>query len=90
MTVMDATTDASAGQPTPSEPTHPARRRGRRRIDLDGPVPLEVQTIKEYRIDDDARRTVGYLRRIVNQRRIPDDARLTIEGDRITIEWADQ
>ena len=45
---------------------------------------------KAYRLGDDARRTVGYLRRIVNQRHIPDAARVTIDGDRITVEWADE
>jgi hypothetical protein len=45
--------------------------------------------IKAYRLGDDARRTVGYLRRIVNQRNIPDEARVAIDGERITIEWAD-
>lgn len=90
MTVMDATTDTGA-HPTPSVSTaQPARRRGRRRLDADGSLRLEAQTIKAYRLGDDARRTIGYLRRIVNQRHLPDDARVTIDGDRITIEWADE
>jgi hypothetical protein len=66
------------------------RRRGRRPLtDADGTVRLEAQTIKAYTLGDDARRTVGYLRRIVNQRHIPDEARVAIDGERVTIEWAD-
>jgi hypothetical protein len=33
--------------------------------------------------------STSYLRRIVNQRHIPDEAQVAIDGDRITIEWAD-
>jgi hypothetical protein len=75
--------------------THPPmiRRSGRprgRRQATDIALRLEVQTIKAYRLGDETRRTVGYLRRIVNQRRIPDDARVAIDGERITIEWSDE
>jgi hypothetical protein len=77
--------------PSVSTPLRPGRRRGRRPLsDADGALCLEAQTIKAYRLGDEARRTVGYLRRIVNQRRIPDEARVAIDGERITIEWADE
>jgi hypothetical protein len=90
MTVLDPKVDSGAQPPTaPTEPAVPIRRRGRRRLDPDGALRLEAQTIKAYRLGDDARRTVGYLRRIVNQRHIPDDARVTIDGERITVEWSD-
>ena len=59
MTVMDATTDTGA-HPTPSlSAVQPARRRGRRRVDFDGSLRREAQTIKAYRLGDDARRSVG-------------------------------
>jgi hypothetical protein len=90
MTVMDTATDTGAHQPGPTGGAGPVRRRGRRRLDPDGALRLEAQTIKAYRLGDDARRTVGYLRRIVNQRHIPDTARVTIDGDRLTVEWADE
>lgn len=90
MTVMDATTDTSVHHLSADGDAQRARRRGPRRLDANGTVPLEAQTIKAYRLGDEARRTVGYLRRIVNQRRIPDEARLTIEGECLTIEWADE
>jgi hypothetical protein len=88
---MDAPTD-TIPTPLPPVPTpsRAGRRRGRRPLsDADGALRLEAQTIKAYRLGDEARRTVGYLRRIVNQRHIPDEARVTIDGERITIEWAD-
>jgi hypothetical protein len=90
MTITDATTDTGANPAPTVTAVQPARRRGRRRVDSDGSLRLEAQTIKAYRLGDDARRTVGYLRRIVNQRHLPDGARVTIDGDRITIEWADE
>jgi hypothetical protein len=89
MTVIDTATDTGARQAAPTDGAEPVRRRGRRRLGPDGALRLEAQTIKVYRLGDDARRTVGYLRRIVNQRQIPDEARVDIDGDRIAIEWAD-
>jgi hypothetical protein len=89
MTPTDAPIETDAHPPAATDPPQPARRRGRRRLDPDGTLRLEAQTIKAYRLGDDGRRTVGYLRRIVNQRHIPDEARVTIDGDRITVEWAD-
>jgi hypothetical protein len=50
---------------------------------------LDVQTVKSYRIGDDARRTVGYLRLILNQRGVPEDARVRIDGEVIAIEWSE-
>ena len=91
MTVLDTPAD-TPGADLPAAPpaARPAPRRGRRRVtDADGTLRLEAQTIKAYRLGDEARRTVGYLRRIVNQRHIPDEARVTVDGERITIEWAD-
>jgi hypothetical protein len=42
-----------------------------------------------YRIADEGRRTVGQLRLILNQRRLPDEARVAFDGDRIIIQWAE-
>jgi hypothetical protein len=93
MTVLDTPTSASSTEAvatSPSSMSRPPLRRGRRRLtDGDGALRLDAQTIKAYRLGDEARRTVGYLRRIVNQRHIPDEARVTVDGERITIEWAD-
>ncbi|HXA30098.1 MAG TPA: hypothetical protein VN193_15260 [Candidatus Angelobacter sp.] len=93
MTVLDTPTETAAtaqAADVPGVAPAPRRRRGRRSLgEADGTLRLEAQTIKAYRLGDDARRTVGYLRRIVNQRHIPDEARVAIDGERITIEWAD-
>lgn len=92
MTVLDTPTGPPAEAPAIPAPAEarPGRRRGRRpSTDLDGVLRLEAQTTKSYRLGDDARRTVGYLRRIVNQRHIPDAAQVAIDGDRIIIEWTD-
>ena len=92
MTVLDTATGVSADAEATlsASAPHPGPRRGRRRLsDGDGALRLEAQTIKAYRLGDEARRTVGYLRRILNQRHIPDEARVVIDGERITIEWAD-
>jgi len=92
MTVLDTPTAPSTEGPVIAPPAEArlGRRRGRRpATDADGALRLEAQTTKAYRLGDDARRTVGYLRRIVNQRHIPDAGQVAIDGDRITIEWAD-
>lgn len=93
MTVLDTSAAAPTAEPAATPPAttvHPAPRRGRRpRTEVDGALRLEAQTIKAYRLGDESRRTVGYLRRIVNQRHVPDDARVTVDAERITIEWAD-
>ncbi len=93
MTVLDtpaAHPDPEAAAPPPAAPARPSPRRGRRpRTDPDSTLRLEAQTLKSYRLGDDSRRTVGYLRRIVNQRHVPDEARVTVDAERITIEWAD-
>jgi hypothetical protein len=93
MTVSDTPTETAAtaqAADVPGAAPAPRRRRGRQPLgEADGTLRLEAQTIKAYRLGDDARRTVGYLRRIVNQRHIPDEARVAIDGERITIEWAD-
>ncbi len=93
MTVLDtqaAPLTAELPATTPAPMPRPTPRRGRRpRADAADALRLEAQTIKAYRLADESRRTVGYLRRIVNQRHIPDDARITVDGERITIEWAD-
>jgi hypothetical protein len=93
MTVLDtaaADQGHEAAATPPATTTRPSPRRGRRpRTDADGALRLEAQTIKAYRLGDESRRTVGYLRRIVNQRHVPDEARVTVDAERITIEWAD-
>jgi hypothetical protein len=69
------------------------RRRGRplgqRLAHAEDGAGVEVQTTKSYRIADDSHRTVGQIRLILNQRRLPDKARVAFDGDRITIEWTD-
>jgi hypothetical protein len=92
MTVLDtpSTRQMESGAVSGPPALRPGPRRGRRpATEADGTLRLEAQTMKAYRLGDEARRTVGYLRRIVNQRHIPDDARVTVDGERITIEWAD-
>jgi hypothetical protein len=69
--------------------TEEPRRRGRPRGQRAGVGGLQVQTTKSYRLMDESHRTVGQLRQILGQRRLPDDARVTFDGDRITIEWSD-
>jgi hypothetical protein len=91
MTVLETPTEPTqqAPIPAPGAAPSPRRRRGRRPLsETDGTLRLEAQTIKAYQLGDDTRRTVGYLRRIVNQRHIPDEAKVSIDGDRITVEWA--
>jgi hypothetical protein len=86
MTILDTPTSAPAAEAEaalPASAPRPGPRRDRRRLsDGDGALRLEAQTIKAYRLGDEARRTVGYLRRIVNQRHIPDEARApsTVSG----------
>ena len=92
MTALDTPAGESSSESTAASPALPPRhpRRGRRpHSDADGALRLEAQTVKAYRLADESRRTVGYLRRIVNQRHIPDEARVTVDGERITVEWAD-
>ena len=72
-----------------AQPPHIAGpRRGRRRGA--GGLALEGRTSTAYALRDDARRTLGYLRRIVGQSHIPDHATVAIDSDRITIEWEDR
>jgi hypothetical protein len=60
----------------------------RRRRHANG-ITLEGRTTTAYPLRDESRRTLGYLRRIVGQNHIPDHATVTVETDRITIEWED-
>jgi hypothetical protein len=80
---------AGLESPAPESPRRRGRPRGQRLSNLDGRSGIEVQTIKSYRIADESHRTVGQLRLILNQRRLPDEARVAFDGDRITIEWAE-
>jgi hypothetical protein len=80
---------AEADAPAPETPRRRGRPRGQRPHSPDGDTGVEVQTIKSYRIPDESHRTVGQLRLILNQRRLPDEARVTFDGDRITIERAE-
>jgi hypothetical protein len=50
---------------------------------------LEGQTTKSYALGDGSQRSIRYLRQVVNQRQIPDEATVAIEGGRITIEWSE-
>jgi hypothetical protein len=94
MTVLDTPAPAPTAEPAATPPAttvRPTPRRGRRpRTEADGALRLEAQTIKAYRLGDESRRTVGYLRRVVNQRHVPDEARVTVDAERITIEWEEQ
>jgi hypothetical protein len=49
---------------------------------------MQVQTTTSYRLTDDSRRTVGPYRQLLNHRHLSDDARVVVDGDRISIEWA--
>jgi hypothetical protein len=60
-----------------------AAQRGRRGLRLEG------RTATSYPLRDETRRTVGYLRLIVGQAHIPDEATVAVDVDRITIEWDD-
>lgn len=81
-----------ATAPERSMPEAAPRRRGRPR-GATGREPdtlrLEGQTTKSYALGGSGQGTVRYLRLIVNQRQIPDDATVAIEGGRITIEWSE-
>jgi hypothetical protein len=58
-------------------------RRGR------GAPRLEGSTTTSYPLRDETRRTIHYLRLIVGQPHIPDTATVSVDSDRITIEWDD-
>ncbi len=91
------TTAPSTAVPPPSGERRPASdvritspettrraRRGRRSA-----VPLQSRTSTAYALRDDARRTVGYLRLVLGQSHISDSAAVSVDADRITIEWED-
>lgn len=84
---------AAAPGVTPALPEggRAGRPRGRRprSSEVDGALRLETQTTKTYRLGDDGRRTAGYLRLILNQRHVPDEARVTIDAERLTVEWSE-
>lgn len=48
---------------------------------------LGGHTIKNYRLGDDAANTVSRLRRIFNQKTLPDDATVALAEQSVTIEW---
>jgi len=50
---------------------------------------LEGRTTTSYTLRDDERRTIRYLRLVVGQAHIPDEATVAVDVDRITIEWDD-
>ena len=52
-------------------------------------VRLEGRTTTSYPLRDDGRRTVRYLRLVIGQAHIPDEATVAVDVDRITIEWDD-
>lgn len=81
---------AGPDTPTPETPRRRGRPRGQRLPNPHGSSGVEVQTTKSYRIADESHRAVGQLRLILNQRRLPEEARVTFDGDRIIIiEWAE-
>jgi hypothetical protein len=82
---MAAESEAAA----PETPRRRGRPPGHRLLSTDSRTGIEVQTTKSYRIADERHRTVRQLRLILNQRRVPDEARVAFDGDRITLEWAD-
>jgi hypothetical protein len=71
--------------PAGGSPEDAARAPRRRRTGMR----LEGRTTTSYPLRDDARRTVGYLRLVVGQAHIPDEANVAVDVDRITIEWDD-
>jgi hypothetical protein len=85
--VADTAVVAEPDTTPPETPRRRGRPRGQRPLSPDGGAGVEVQTTKSYRIADETHRTVGQLRLILNQRRLPDEARVAFDGDRITIEW---
>lgn len=83
-------TPSISSPPAGTAPAEVTRRRGRPRGPArPGDLRLEGHTTKSYALGDDAQRTVRYLRRIVNQRHVPDDATVAIGEGRITIEWSE-
>jgi hypothetical protein len=80
---------AEQDAPGPETQRRRGRPRGQRPVRPDDATGIEVQTTKSYRIADESHRTVGQLRLILNQRRLPDGARVALDGDRITIEWTE-
>jgi hypothetical protein len=94
-TPMADETRTTSADPAASAPPHAAaasKRRGRPRGAASGTADslrLEGQTTKSYALGDGSQRTIRYLRLVVNQRQIPDDATVAIESDRITIEWSE-
>jgi len=80
---------AGPESPAPETPRRRGRPWGQRLPKLDGNTGIEVQTTTSYRIADESRRTVGQLRLILNQRRLPDEARVAFDGNSLTIEWAE-
>ena len=82
--------DNGSGSTRASAPARAGRPRGSGTVSrLHGDQALEVQTIKTYRLGDDERRTVGHLRLILNQRYLPDHARVSVDGERLTLEWSE-
>jgi hypothetical protein len=76
--------------------TDPAAASSRRRGAPRGPrlrnrdaLRLEGQTVKSYALNEQSQRTIAYLRLVVNQRQIPEDATVSIDAGRLTIEWSE-
>jgi hypothetical protein len=80
---------AEPDMPAQETPRRRGRPRGQRPLSPVGVMGVEVQTTRSYRIADESHRTVGQLRLILNQRRLPDEARVAFDGDRISIEWTE-
>lgn len=83
---------AGSEGPQPDRQAEPMRRRGRpptRTVSTDrGSAALQGRTVKTYELNDQARRTAGYLRLVLGQRDIPNAATVAVEQDTIVIEWA--
>ena len=73
--------------PAIPQPSTTNRRRGRPPRDGRRPVELRGSVIKRYTLSRDDECTIGHLRRIVQQREMPDTASITFEGSVLTIEW---
>ena len=81
-TIGEQATDAAAHDVAPAK-----RPRGRPRRDPGAPpVALTGHTLKSYALMPDTT-TVAQLRRILNQRGIPEAATVQFGADRLTLEW---
>lgn len=81
---------ASGTVPTPSPPARPSTGRATTRgRSTPASLPLLGETTKTYDLTDPQLRTVGHLRRILQQKEIPSTAAVVIQDGRLAISWSD-